>query len=147
MGMNDPIRKLPADALLALSGYLDDLSKQAATLGETKDRRAARQSMAARKAAFLDAAQIVEHYASHMSLERAVRIVADQTGIPVETVAIHVRLRARERKRRSLFERDRRILALARKGQSNKEIGERLGLHPGSVSRIIQKALATAAGR
>lgn len=64
-----------------------------------------------------------------------------------EVKAMHFRVHFRDHMARSTevrrFHRNRIILQLART-HSNAEIGARFGLHPGSVSRIVQEALRRA---
>lgn len=73
--------------------------------------------------------------------ETAILQLAIRDSAPVDTVAYHVRAAARDDDRQQIDIRNREILRLARTGWTNRQLSEKFGLHPVTVSRIIRRAL------
>ena len=138
----DTLRRLPPDALEALAEAHEEMAREIRSAADrrrgeiTKERNAER-----RVDSLLTLAELVEARAQSVSLERAIEMVAAETGCPAETVAHYVARREKELKTAKRKARDIEILRLASRGWSNAEISDRVGLAPGSISRIVQRSL------
>jgi DNA-binding CsgD family transcriptional regulator len=73
--------------------------------------------------------------------ETAILQIAIRDRAPMQSVAYHVRAAARDDDRQRIELRNREILRLARTGWTNRQLGEKYGLHPVTISRIIRRAL------
>ena len=145
--LNHHLKPLHAETLAALRDYYRDMAAQCSDLEAIKSRRHERKELQGRKAALLSAAARVKRLGADIPEEQAVAAVAEATGLPRETVAANVAQIRRLTEQARRFQRDREIMALARRGHHNAEIGRRVKLHPGTVSRIIQAALRAGDGR
>lgn len=69
--------------------------------------------------------------------------IAGALGLTPSAVERLANLAAKSQSRASRFDRDREIVARARRGQTNSEIAGALAIHRNTVSRAIRAALAT----
>lgn len=76
-----------------------------------------------------------------VDVETAITAIAVQEGVLIETVRYYYEKELRVRKRDERCRRDRDIMRLAARGWTNARIAARVGLHPDSVSRIVQRTL------
>lgn len=121
---------VPADALAPLACFFAELADRITD-------RAARDAFAARVTA--DSAAQAERFAALIA-----GLASDPEKHPPNTMkpeaADYARRMARARARAvSRSKRNALILAMAKTGKSLKEIAERVGLHPVSVSRIVSR--------
>lgn len=77
-------------------------------------------------------------YPHHDACERASRTLR----VPVETVAYYVELAGRRARRAERAARDRMMVTLARRGWSNRAIGEHVGLSASQAGRVVRRALS-----
>jgi hypothetical protein len=137
------LSRLGAEHLAALADYFQEHADELALWA--RERAASEQMEAAarrRVERFAELPRLVLNYqAAGMSADAAIRAAAVAAGCEVETVIAWLtdRRRAERRRRRELLELQ--VMRLAGRGWTNKVIARRLGLHPGSVSRILQRVL------
>ena len=139
--LNPSLRALDARTLDQLAKHYAAQAKDCRIAEEIKSRRAERRAWAEHKAGLLALPDLVAARAFSVGTGTAIRLVAKETGLPAETVQANWRRHLAEKERRARISRDRAIMRRARLGQSNAEIGESVGLHPASISRIVQRIL------
>ena len=79
--LNPRLRRLKPEVLQALSEYYRETAEDCAAVERVKSGRAEARARAARHAAIIDAAGMVEAYAVGMGLEAAVRAVAQDFSL------------------------------------------------------------------
>ena len=139
--MPDRLKSLPPETLASLADYYGAMAEDCASVERIKSRRAERRAYHERRAAILQSAALVRARLSTMEIDAAVRSVADETEIPLETVLANYRIDLNMRAVAARARRDRRIVTLAMRGWTNGEIAAEVGLCSGTVSRIIQRGL------
>ena len=139
--LNDSLRPLKAETLAALRDYYREMAGQCGDLEEIKSRRAERRAYYLRKAALLNAAARVHLRTRATPEAHAIAEIAAELELPRAAIAANVAHLKRLAEAASRFQRDREIMTLARAGYRNAEIAAKVGLHPGSISRIIQSQL------
>lgn len=87
---------------------------------------------------------VSSHLTAGMSLDQAMQAVSRETGMPLDTIRHHWRRWLNDRRAEQTAARHRLVVFYAGRGLTNAEIGQRLGLHPVSVSRILGRALRPA---
>lgn len=138
---NKILNRLDAESLEALADTCDILAHQARILVASHNLKATqRAEINKRFESCGNTPQLVAQKITDGSpVDNAIQAVAAETGIPIETIRLYWRrwLRSPERQR----QRTALILALASRGATNAQIGERVGLHANSVSRIIREQI------
>lgn len=141
-----PVRvpaNLSATTLNQIADHLEDLAKsyrQSAKRAEENERAIAhgRQELARAIAT----PQLVDALLkAGMPLEPAQQAVATHTDFPIETIIANWRYHQRSQRGARTVNREREVKRLARRGHSNRDIAQQLGIHLTSVSRILTRKL------
>lgn len=136
---------LDADALYRLAEWHDKnatvIRARAHSLVEYYDMR----EKVDRKIEFLKALPktTMKYLRQGHPLDKALELTAQHSDVPLATVKTHWKDFTDLREGDSMAHRNRLIMDLAALGLKNAQIGERVGLHPISVSRIISKEKRT----
>ncbi|WP_299394661.1 helix-turn-helix domain-containing protein [Pelagibius sp.] len=141
------LRGLRPEELRLLAQAHDDQAEALRAAAERRHGEIERWATAQREIAFLlTLPDLVAARAQSMPEDRAIAMVAAETGVALETVQVHWRHGKKRRAEEAREKRNREIMRLAARGWTNGAIAGRLDLHPSTVARIIQKTLrATAA--
>ena len=133
------LRGLEPDQLLELA---EAHERQAAVLRAAATRRTEEIDMhRATKAHFeklAGAPALVDQYEREgVDRATAISVTAFRLDVPAATVSTYLRKREKQRK----TDRDGEVVRLICEGHSNAEIARRVGVHPGTVARIVQRRL------
>ena len=86
----------------------------------------------------------------HLDAGLTLRVAFDLAALETEACMTAIRLYWKHHRRKEIAQenadRARAVMQLAQKGLTNTQIGQRMNLHPGSVSRLISKALGRSTG-
>jgi len=139
--MLDQLTTFDARSLLALAAAYEKLAGdcRARALDLESIEHAAAEGRRRVQEAFSSPSVVATYLAGGMPLLAALSATARAAGLPVDTVAHHWRAFLRARQRDAVLQRDALVMRLAAEGRSNDDISTRTGLHPVSVSRIVQK--------
>ena len=151
MGKAEIPHTLPLDSLRPLGDWLaalaDDCHADAADHELRQERRAriGRETDARFQQLDSAAGVLASYLVNGKSPDQAVHAAARTTGLEAADLVRLLSPARKEAKRRQVNRRNRRIMRLRARGYSDKEIGERVGLHGKSVARIIGQELRRAA--
>jgi DNA-directed RNA polymerase specialized sigma24 family protein len=118
------------------------LAARAAHLQENADRQKAADAFVSGLEALPAAVQSLVQ--GGREIDQAVRSVAAQYGVPVETVITHMHRARRDQEAKARQSRDAMILRAYWRGESNPEIAAKAGVSVATVKRTIAEALRKA---
>lgn len=139
-----PILGIPtASEAVALERAAAELEREAGRLkGQAKAMRERREN-AARLTRFARIpGQVRRLVARGEDHDEAVRLVAAELAVPLETVQHWIRQARRQAERLERARRNREIARLAARGWSNRAIAERFGLAPSYISTLLSRQIA-----
>jgi hypothetical protein len=144
-GRYDPfVYKVPDKALRPMAEEYAfkalQFRRRAIELEERDARRAAAEERFARFPALAE--PVYQHIQQGKTTEEAIIAVALKTDVLVETVRFYWK-RSKLMAKITRANRNREIMRLAARGWTNAAIAKRVDMHPKSISRIIQRQLAT----
>ena len=136
------IGDLPRPALAPVASFFDAIAGVVKLYAQLHDIAEARERNTAKRVERLDGLGAVVAVLQNQgrSLDEIVRQFEAQ-GVPPETTMFYLRRHGVVQRRINRARRDREIMRLAALGWIDARIGARVGLHPGSVSRIVQRVL------
>lgn len=120
--------------------------QQAAALRAAAERRAEETAMHRATKARMDTldrlpAMVARFEGQGMTRGEALACVALSTGVPAGTVAQRMFRAEKKAKADQRAARERAVMSLATSGHGNAEIARRVGVHPGTVARIVQRQI------